>query len=169
VHGDTIVTKLGFNDTWTAEGSPYQIVNTLTVPVNGTLTILAGVTAEFTCGVFINAYAANIIALGNSTHPIVLTSIRSPINCRWGGILMTRLTTTSVPGGVVILQGITFANVGLESSYVLNIQQNTGSQIYANISGLTFEQNIMRDHTLINVEVYSLNMTNSTFNPGTFC
>jgi hypothetical protein len=170
VHSATTVTQLGFNDTWTAEGSPYLVQNTLTVPENGTLTILAGVTAEIACTAIIFANNANIVALGNSTHPIILTAARIPITCRWGGLEMRGLSQDKNTGQIVF-SSVIIANAatapGITTSLLMFHQYDSYSNVTVTLNDIRIEQNIGGSQNLILANIHTIAVTNSTFAPGT--
>jgi hypothetical protein len=114
VNAATIIYSLGTNDTWTTAGSPYQVKNSITLTPNSTLTIHGGVTVEFACDSSLTIDDANIITNGTSQTPIIFTSSKDIVYCRWAGIQLLNLSPTSAPGGEIILRGISFVDAGTD-------------------------------------------------------
>jgi hypothetical protein len=168
VYAATDVTLLGENDTWTIEGSPYQVKNTITLAPNRTLTIHAGVVVEFACDVYLIINDANIVTNGTSENPIIFTSSRASVTCRWAGLQLINLTPTSAPGGEVSLRGIIFAHVGLPGGSVIHAQLNdtVSNNVALTLQNITISQNIMRRTTPVTVLVPNLYIVGCTFTPG---
>jgi hypothetical protein len=166
----TEITTLGANQTWTVAGSPYQVRNTITLSPNSTLTIHAGVVVEFGCEVRLVINDANLVTNGTSQTPIIFTSSRETVSCRWAGLSLINLTPSSSPGGEVILSGIVFAHIGSVSfPYVIfaDTKQTPSAEapVILTLRNISISQNIARK-TLILATVTRLNIIGCTITPG---
>jgi hypothetical protein len=79
--------RISENTTWTRDGSPYIVVENVTVELDVVLTIEAGVKVEFTDGTWLMVDGA-LRVLGNNTTPVSFTSnATTPDRGSWGGIV----------------------------------------------------------------------------------
>ncbi len=114
--------------TWTAAGSPYQIVSNIIVGDDATLTIEPGVTVEFDDDLGIDVGSASfgtgtLVARGTASEPIVFKpSAPDPARSQWQGVCFTQFavdgqvdpdTGAYVSGSIVEHAEFTFATTAL--------------------------------------------------------
>ena len=132
------------NTTWTLLGSPYIIVNSISIEPNVFLKIEPGVVVKFTSGKTLKVYG-KLIAQGNVTHKITFTSnSTTPTPGDWGTLrfngkdfLMSHVLIEYADKGIDLVNVanvadslISYCNVGVEGklsySNNLTVTDNTG-------------------------------------------
>jgi hypothetical protein len=169
VNAATIIYSLGTNDTWTTAGSPYQVKNSIILTPNSTLTIHGGVTVEFACDSSLIIDDANIITNGTSQTPIIFTSSKEIIYCRWAGIQLLNLSPTSAPGGEVTLRGISFVDAGTDGGQRAIISAEERQRyigVTVTLKNVTISGSVKRKQLLYSTTTY-LNIIGCKFTPGT--
>jgi parallel beta-helix repeat protein len=157
--GTSVSGSIDTDTTWDLAGSPYNVVNHITVEADVTLTIDPGVVVMFN-GAYIMTVDGNLTAEGNETDMILITSNKAiPAKQQWNRIEVN-------PGGHAEISycNISCATTGLklESSYN-NVTKNIFWLNYWGIQINSAFYNNISENNISNCN-YGVHTYNSRFN-----